>query len=515
KEENYQKEKETKDNKDKDDLLLLNTPQLSQRNHPQSPSLTTTPQLSQKFLDVRSENEREKDLYYNQQQKPVKRNVPVTNPFKGWNGGPWGILHYLGKQLPDRFFSNLIPSFNYNIKPDINKNVNTNTSNNNNDIDIKRVQLRQNYAVTSGSANLPVPILRSPPFNGYFLAVTGAAFQIMYNQDQKEKEQIKQETVDIDIRKKANKTILRRPISLFEKINFLSCVFARMSPDDKAHLVESLMELGQMIGMCGDGANDCGALKTAHVGISLSEVEASIAAPFTSKEATVEAVEAVLLEGRAALASSFHAFKTTAVYSMVQFMSAGILIYYDSMLSDFAYLIIDILITLPILFTVSYSKSAKGLTRKTPLGSLISFPVISSLLMHVVVTFLYQLMSVVVLEHFCNDFVPLDMEDEDYDVHIQSYEQTTIFLASLCSYIVAGFVIHLHDKHLEVWYKNIAYDIGLVFTIVITILLIAQNITGLNDFLMTRPTRSPSFFIFLVVSIVVMTLLLLGLEYFV
>lgn len=60
-------------------------------------------------------------------------------------------------------------------------------------------------------------------------------------------------------------------------------IFARMGPDDKAELVDHLRStLDEQIGMCGDGANDCGALKTADVGISLSEAEASIAAPFTS-----------------------------------------------------------------------------------------------------------------------------------------------------------------------------------------------------------------------------------------
>ena len=53
--------------------------------------------------------------------------------------------------------------------------------------------------------------------------------------------------------------------------------------------------------MCGDGANDCNALKTADMGISLSEAEASIAAPFTSQIQDISCVVTLLREGRCAL----------------------------------------------------------------------------------------------------------------------------------------------------------------------------------------------------------------------
>ena len=71
-------------------------------------------------------------------------------------------------------------------------------------------------------------------------------------------------------------------------------VFARMSPDEKHELVEKLQSIDYCCGFCGDGANDCGALKAADVGISLSEAEASVAAPFTSRVFDVSCVPEVI-----------------------------------------------------------------------------------------------------------------------------------------------------------------------------------------------------------------------------
>ena len=48
---------------------------------------------------------------------------------------------------------------------------------------------------------------------------------------------------------------------IFEKILLNGTIYARMSPDQKAQLVERLIGIGYGVSMWGDGANDCSALK--------------------------------------------------------------------------------------------------------------------------------------------------------------------------------------------------------------------------------------------------------------
>lgn len=126
-----------------------------------------------------------------------------------------------------------------------------------------------------------------------------------------------------------------------------------MSPDEKHELVEKLQSLEYCCGFCGDGANDCGALKAADVGISLSDAEASVAAPFTSRHFEISCVPALIKycdkfylhhyylllilyrEGRAALVTSFCCFKYMSLYSAIQFSSVSFLYTSASNLGDF------------------------------------------------------------------------------------------------------------------------------------------------------------------------------------
>jgi magnesium-transporting ATPase (P-type) len=113
-------------------------------------------------------------------------------------------------------------------------------------------------------------------------------------------------------------------------------VFGRCSPSDKVAVVTSFVENGNVTLMCGDGQNDCGSIKTAHVGVALSGAEASIVAPFTSLDKNIRAVTEVLREGRCCTASALSAYSFLILYGQVEAYTVAISAYLTIYLSDWA-----------------------------------------------------------------------------------------------------------------------------------------------------------------------------------
>ena len=110
-----------------------------------------------------------------------------------------------------------------------------------------------------------------------------------------------------------------------KKILKATKVYARAKPNDKARIVMSYQQgLEKIVSMCGDGANDCGALKQSDAGLSLSQTQASISAPFTSKVANISSMVELIKECRAGLVTNFSLFNIMALYTLIQYSSSVI-----------------------------------------------------------------------------------------------------------------------------------------------------------------------------------------------
>jgi cation-transporting ATPase 13A3/4/5 len=86
-------------------------------------------------------------------------------------------------------------------------------------------------------------------------------------------------------------------------------IFARMRPLDKIEAVKQYMAQN-ITAMIGDGGNDSGALKTAHVGVSLSSsAESSVVSHFSCKHTSLKCCIELLKESRCSLDVSMAAYK--------------------------------------------------------------------------------------------------------------------------------------------------------------------------------------------------------------
>ncbi|KAF9915959.1 hypothetical protein BX616_004966 [Lobosporangium transversale] len=236
-------------------------------------------------------------------------------------------------------------------------------------------------------------------------------------------------------------------------------IFARMSPDEKHELVECLQAIGYCVGFCGDGANDCGALKAADVGISLSEAEASVAAPFTSRSNDIECVVKVIQEGRAALVTSFSCFKFMALYSIIQFTTVSFLYAFASNLGDFQFLYIDLALILPVAVFMGRTEAFPMLSPKRPTANLVSKKVLTSLIGQILIQGLFQTML------FCIVRQQPWYKPPKYErgaKNIEGFENTSLFFLSIFQYLLIAVVFSVGPPYRKPMNSNRPFLVILV-----------------------------------------------------
>uniref|UniRef100_A0A1A8FPM2 ATPase type 13A2 n=2 Tax=Nothobranchius korthausae TaxID=1143690 RepID=A0A1A8FPM2_9TELE len=239
------------------------------------------------------------------------------------------------------------------------------------------------------------------------------------------------------------------------KVLMKATVFARMSPDQKAQLVKELQKLNYRVGMCGDGANDCGALRAADVGVSLSEAEASVASPFTSKINNISCVPLLIREGRCSLVTSFSLFRYMALYSLIQFCSVLILNTVKTTLADFQFLFCDLFLVTTLALFMGKGGPSEELYPCRPPASLLSLPVFGSLFLYTCLISLGQLASffITTTQEW---FIPLNSTVFGVE-NLPNMENTCVFNLSGYQYIFMAVVVTKSYPHKKPLYHNVIF----------------------------------------------------------
>ena len=274
----------------------------------------------------------------------------------------------------------------------------------------------------------------------YVIAMTGKTFETLYI--------LKEKYLNT---KNQN---LKIYYDTFKVILLHGRVFARMAPEHKALLVEGFKKEKLEVLMCGDGANDCMALRTANIGVSLSEEEASIAAPFTSRNQNISCLVPLLKEGKSSLVTSIQTFKYMMMYSLIQFIAVTLAMVLSSYLSENQYLSVDVFIIIPLAFFIPATGPYKFLTKDHPTDTLISFAVISSILSQTIISFVFQFVAHLIPVYLLDNYENVCMPDDEDEEILACPDNTCIFLISNVQYFLAAVAFSISKPFKSPIYTN-------------------------------------------------------------
>jgi len=252
-------------------------------------------------------------------------------------------------------------------------------------------------------------------------------------------------------------------------------VFGRCKPGDKVSVVATFVANGYKTLMCGDGQNDCGSLKTAHVGVALSTAEASLVAPFTSLDKSISAVTEVLREGRCALASALASYSYYIIYGQTESFLQVITAYFSVTFTEWCWVFYDGIWSITLAFSLPMSKAASRLTPRRPTDSLLGPETMLSVCGILSWNFLFLIFSMVALWN--QDWFACRMWNSEDVSNVlvigDNYETEVLFVMGAFQYISSAMVLNFGYSFRQGWCRNYVFVLlsttWMVFVIVMTL----------------------------------------------
>ena len=233
-------------------------------------------------------------------------------------------------------------------------------------------------------------------------------------------------------------------------------IFARTAPLTKQSIVQRLIDAGLVVAMCGDGGNDCGALRAAHAGIALSEAEASVVSPFTSRTRSLMSVVDLLREGRCALATSFASFKFLILYGQIYSVVKLLVVHYNVVAPPLDYLSVDCLVLVCMSYAMTLSRPAERLGGRRPTGTLLGPTSVASALGTTVIYVVVLSACTALMESF-DGYIPFPYHcanSNQWWLLGDNWESTVVFFTFLFMLTNTAFVFSFGDAFRESVWRN-------------------------------------------------------------
>jgi magnesium-transporting ATPase (P-type) len=236
-------------------------------------------------------------------------------------------------------------------------------------------------------------------------------------------------------------------------------VFGRCKPGDKVSVVAAFVANGYKTLMCGDGQNDCGSLKTAHVGVSLSTSEASLVAPFTSVDNSITSVTEVLREGRCAIASALAAYSFYMIYGQTESFLQVINAYLSVTFYEWCWVYFDAIWSISLAFTLPLAKAARRLTPRQPTDSLLGPETLCSVCGILAWNFLFLVIAMLSLWN--QDWFACRKWNSDDVSNVliigDNYESSLLFLMGGFQFIASSMVLNYGYTFRQGWWRNYVF----------------------------------------------------------